>query len=1152
MVYSILYVDDEPNLLGLGKIFLELSGEFVVETRESAIESLELLKTRSFDAIISDYQMPDMDGIRFLTEVRAAYGDLPFILFTGRGREEVVIEAINNGVDFYLQKGGQQKALFSELAHKIKKAVGRRKAEHTISALINAPPDVSMLLDTNGIVLILNKAATVRFRKSREELVGTDGYSLLFPDQAGIPRTKIREMAASNEPITAPDANTGRIYETHLYAVTEPDGEMNAFAVYSREVTGEQKSRDELQAAYKQLSANEEQLRGQYEALKQGEENIRESEEKYRLVVENSNDTIYIYRNNRFLFINQQATGLTGYTHEELMAMDLWELIHPSDRKRLQDSAARRISGEKISPGFYARILLKDGTVRDGEFFVGMVIFQGEPAILGIARDITERKQILEALQESEETLRSLSDNLPTGLVYQVLVEPDGTRHFVHVSAGVEQIHGVSADAVLRDPAVLYNQIDPRDRSRLVEAEKRALEQMSAFHFRTRVQTPTGDERWVLLQSAPRRHPEGGIIWDGIELDITASQRAEEELKAAYEQLTASDEALKIQFHELKKGQEQLAESEEKYRTLVEHTGEGVFIAQDGILVFTNGVLPSLTGYTAEEITGLPFARLVAPEHREMVISRHRERLSGVLRPETYEFNLLHRDGTSRIQVRIRVGAGKYRGAPAAIGTLHDVTNERKRDVALAESEELHRKMIAASPDVIVRVDLDGNIVYINDKGVSMSGANSISELVGTPMFSFFAPESLPRAIENTKLMFERPLGPIEYVFITKNGLRIPLEVNGDVLRTPEGTPYGMIFICRDITDRKKAELALRESEEKYRNIIENIQDVFYRINRDGIITMISPYGARLVGYHSPADITGKIHATEFYADPAERDAFMEYLVREKVVTGYPLTLKDRAGNLHFAMASSRLLFDDAGEPDGIEGILHDVTPLRQTERALRQVNRQITLMTSITRHDIMNQLMVLKGYLELSKEFIGDQEQILDLITKEQHITGTIEQQIGFTTFFDDMGVKDPSWQDPALLVTRAQASLPFRDIRLEMDIPNVEIFADPLLEKVIYNLLDNALRYGGGAMTCIRVAAKEADRGLTLVVEDNGIGIPANDKGRMFNRGFGKNTGLGLFLVREILSITGITIQETGVPGAGARFEMTIPKDGYRLNGE
>ena len=440
MVYSILYVDDEPNLLDLGKIFLESSGEFVVDTQLSAAGALEVLRTRVYDAIVSDYQMPGMDGIRFLKETRATYGDLPFILFTGRGREEVVIEAINNGVDFYLQKGGHQKALFSELAHKIKKAVERRQAEQTISALINAPPDVSLLLDTRGKVLGLNNAANIRFHKTREELIGSDGYSLLFDEPAGMSREEIQEMIASHEPRLYTDRETGKSYETHMYPVTDYRGEITAVAVYSRDVTEAKKSREELQAAYRQLSANEEELRRQFEALKQGEETIRESEEKYRLVVENSNDTIYIYRDQRFLFINEQATDLTGYTHDELIHMDLWELIHPDDRDRLQESAADRISGEKLPSGFHAKILRKDGTVRDGEFFVDRVIFQGEPALLGIARDITENKRIMEALRESETTLRSLSDNLPDGIVYQVLsrtrMEPGALFTSVPVSNG--------------------------------------------------------------------------------------------------------------------------------------------------------------------------------------------------------------------------------------------------------------------------------------------------------------------------------------------------------------------------------------------------------------------------------------------------------------------------------------------------------------------------------------------------------------------------------------------------------------------------------------------------------------------------------------------------------------------------------------------
>ncbi len=119
-MYTILYVDDEPVLLDVGKHFLERSGEFRVDIITSAPVALTLLNEKAYDAIISDYQMPDMDGIEFLKKIRSSGNAIPFILFTGRGREEVVIQALNEGADFYLQKGGEPKSQFAELSNKIR------------------------------------------------------------------------------------------------------------------------------------------------------------------------------------------------------------------------------------------------------------------------------------------------------------------------------------------------------------------------------------------------------------------------------------------------------------------------------------------------------------------------------------------------------------------------------------------------------------------------------------------------------------------------------------------------------------------------------------------------------------------------------------------------------------------------------------------------------------------------------------------------------------------------------------------------------------------------------------------------------------------------------------------------------------------------
>jgi CheY-like chemotaxis protein len=129
---SVLYVDDEPALLDIGKIYLEGSGQFRVDTLDSALDALEVMKTRTYDAIVSDYQMPKMDGISFLKEVRLSWPSVPFIIFTGRGREEVVIEALNFGADHYLQKGGEPKSQFTELMHILTRSVERQRANETI------------------------------------------------------------------------------------------------------------------------------------------------------------------------------------------------------------------------------------------------------------------------------------------------------------------------------------------------------------------------------------------------------------------------------------------------------------------------------------------------------------------------------------------------------------------------------------------------------------------------------------------------------------------------------------------------------------------------------------------------------------------------------------------------------------------------------------------------------------------------------------------------------------------------------------------------------------------------------------------------------------------------------------------------------------
>lgn len=361
------------------------------------------------------------------------------------------------------------------------------------------------------------------------------------------------------------------------------------------------------------------------------------------------------------------------------------------------------------------------------------------------------------------------------------------------------------------------------------------------------------------------------------------------------------------------------------------------------------------------------------------------------------------------------------------------------------------------------------------------------------------------------------------------------------------GATGGIIGAFLDITERKRMESALRESEEKYRAIIDEMQDLFYRTDISGKITMLSPSAFAISGY-APDELIGQ-DVAKVYADPGDRGRLLEILKEKGSVDSFPLNLKVRDGSIRHVTTSSHFYHDTAGTILGVEGVIHDITEQRRAEEALRIANKKLHLLSSITRHDIRNQLMALMAFIELSKDSIDKPDELVEFLKKNQKIAETITSQITFTKDYEDLGLNAPSWQDVNACVDAAVAVLPMRNIRVIKEIAGLEVFADPLVEKVFYNLIDNSLRYGGEKMTTIHITRRTEALSLVLVFEDDGVGIPERDKNMVFNKGFGQNTGLGLYLSREILAITGITIIENGTEGKGARFEMVVPKDGYRF---
>ena len=334
------------------------------------------------------------------------------------------------------------------------------------------------------------------------------------------------------------------------------------------------------------------------------------------------------------------------------------------------------------------------------------------------------------------------------------------------------------------------------------------------------------------------------------------------------------------------------------------------------------------------------------------------------------------------------------------------------------------------------------------------------------------------------------------------------------------------------------------ESEEKYRMIIENMQDIYFRTDLKKNLTTINPAGVTFSGVISSTDLIGRPLDPSYFSNIQDLELFHTLISEKKIVDNYPITLIRGDGSFLYGVVNARYCSDKKGEIVGIEGTVHDITDRKRAEDALRQANRQLNLLSGITRHDILNKVTVLQALIDLAKMEISE-DLILPYLTNMESVTEIIQSQIEFTRVYEYLGSTKPQWSD---LITIIHALPGMESITVLGDIQGTEVFADPMLEKVFFNLLDNFIQHSQTGNS-IRVSCDRRGDELAVVWEDNGIGIPIEEKEMIFTQGYGKNTGFGLFLAREILSITDITIHETGVPGDGARFEILVPKNGWRI---
>lgn len=607
---------------------------------------------------------------------------------------------------------------------------------------------------------------------------------------------------------------------------------------------------------------------------------------------------------------------------------------------------------------------------------------------------------------------------------------------------------------------------------------------------------------------------------------------------------------------EILRARDALRESSDRFRSLVETSPNIIWeIDEQGKFRYISPVYLQIMGFTPEEIIGKSIADMVTdesvPATREAFI-RYSALEEGF---PPFEIPVRHRNGQQRI-LEIRPSKMKDRDGKTIgfRGVAIDITERKRTEEALRESEEKFRSIVETSPNMIWEVDILGKFRYMSPAVSAIMGyapeeiiGKSVTELVPDDHRDF-ALEKLGRMVSKDGSLF-----PVEVPARHRDGRDLVLEIRPARLTGTDRTLKGLRGVAIDITDRKRAEEALRKSRED----LAEAMDIANLVNWEyDVATRMFTFDDRFYALYGTSRERegGTLMSAETYAREFVHPDDSGIVAREteKAIRatdpGYLSQVEHRIvrrdGIVRHIVVRIRITKDAEGRTVRTHGANQDITERKNAEEAFRRANRQLSLLAGITRHDIINKITVILGYLHIVQARYPD-PQLAEYLQKIEANTEVIREQIEFTRMYENLGTSEPRWM--SLTSALAFSQVP-SEIALSVDVGDVQVYADPMLPKVFFNLLDNSIRHGE-RVTRIRVFTRPSGRDLVVVWEDNGIGVPAEQKEQIFERGFGKHTGLGMFLVKEILSLTGIAVTETGEAGNGARFEILVPEGKFRI---
>ena len=628
-------------------------------------------------------------------------------------------------------------------------------------------------------------------------------------------------------------------------------------------------------------------------------------------IISNVGAGIYIVQHGKFIFTSPLYQRLTGYSATEIIGHNSFDHVHPDDKAMVRTKAIKSLKGESHS--YEYRFIRKNGEEMWILEMVTSIIYKGEHATLGSFMDITEHKRIEDKLRRSEEKYRTILENIEDGYA-----EMDLHGNFIFFNEALCKIQGYPRNELMK---LNYRDLmDEENAKKIFERYNKVYTTgESEKEVPYEINTKSGDRRHLETSITPMKDAAGWIFaFRGIVRDRTEHKQTEEALQ----------------------------KSEKRYRNILESIQEGYFeLDLDGNYTFVNEANSRFLGYTKEEMVGMNSRQHMDEETAKKLNQPYRELYLTGKPLESLEVESIRKDGTKVIYETsvslIRDSKGKPIGYR---GVSRDVTGRKRMEEALRKSEEKYRTILENIEEAYFEDDLSGKFTFVNDIMCSNLGY-SREELIGMSYRQYTDEKNASKLRKLYEHLYKtgEPIKAFDLEAINKNGIIMIYETSAFIMRNSKGEPIGFRGVSRNITESKKMEEDLRQSEEKYRHILENMEEGYFEIDLVGNYTFVNNAECRNLGY--PKEELIGMNNRQYQDEATSRRIYQVFNNMYK--TGEPIKIIDleitrKDGTKKFNEISVSLIRDSKGKKIGFSGVSRDITERKRSEESLKSNQEEL------------------------------------------------------------------------------------------------------------------------------------------------------------------------------------------------------------------